>query len=165
MLIWHFLDSRAEICQIFRVFFGKSTTPRRHSEINWPLVCCKGELFLRALYVYCLPLLWIHITGGAGQSYTSQVLEGAWAKKSTLTFLSLEAISYARKGNLIIDNLFWGFEALWCKILPPDLEMLVYFFCSPSTYKHLKRGAHHFGRPKMGWFLGHLPVHQVKLRY
>ena len=27
----------AEICQIFRCFFGKSMTPKRHSEINWPL--------------------------------------------------------------------------------------------------------------------------------
>ena len=39
LLCWfdHFLDSRAEICQIFRWFFGKFKTPRRHSEINWPL--------------------------------------------------------------------------------------------------------------------------------
>ena len=40
LLCWfdHFLDSRAEICQIFRWFFGKSMTPKRHSEINWPLL-------------------------------------------------------------------------------------------------------------------------------
>ena len=40
LLSWfdHFLDSRAETCQIFRCFFGKSMTPKRHSEINWPLV-------------------------------------------------------------------------------------------------------------------------------
>jgi hypothetical protein len=30
----HFLDSGAEICQIFRWFFGKFKTPKRHSEIN-----------------------------------------------------------------------------------------------------------------------------------
>ena len=43
-LFWwvhHFLDSRAEICQIFRCFFVKSMTPKRHSEINWPLVTSK----------------------------------------------------------------------------------------------------------------------------
>ena len=34
----HFLDSRAEICQIFRWVFGKSMTPKRDSEINWPLI-------------------------------------------------------------------------------------------------------------------------------
>ena len=28
------LGSRAEICQIFHWFFGKSMTPKRHSEIN-----------------------------------------------------------------------------------------------------------------------------------
>ena len=31
------LNSGAEICQIFRWFFEKSVTPKRHSEINWPL--------------------------------------------------------------------------------------------------------------------------------
>ena len=34
----HFLDSRAEICQIFRWFFGKFKAPKRHSEINWPSI-------------------------------------------------------------------------------------------------------------------------------
>ena len=34
----YFLDIRAEICQIFRWFFGKPMTPKRHSEIHWPLV-------------------------------------------------------------------------------------------------------------------------------
>ena len=33
----HFLYSRAEICQIFRWFFGKFKISKRHSEINWPL--------------------------------------------------------------------------------------------------------------------------------
>ena len=33
-----FLDSRAEICQIFRGIFGKSKFSKGHSEINWPLV-------------------------------------------------------------------------------------------------------------------------------
>ena len=72
------------------------------------------------------------------------IIEGE-EKKSTLTFLSLEAISQARvlqggkityllffityfKGNLIINNLFQHFEALWSKILPPDLKPFVYFF-------------------------------------
>ena len=38
-ILWfdHFLDSRAEICQIFRWFFGKFKTSKRRSEINWPL--------------------------------------------------------------------------------------------------------------------------------
>ena len=31
----HFLDSRAEICHIFRWFFGKLKKFKRHSEINW----------------------------------------------------------------------------------------------------------------------------------
>ena len=31
-------SSRAEICQIFRCFFGKFKKSKRHSEINWPLV-------------------------------------------------------------------------------------------------------------------------------
>ena len=40
LLLWwfdHFLYSRAEICQIFHWFFGKSMTTKRHSGINWPL--------------------------------------------------------------------------------------------------------------------------------
>ena len=39
LLCWfdHFLVSGAEICQIFRWFFGKFQTPKRRSEINWPL--------------------------------------------------------------------------------------------------------------------------------
>ena len=32
-----FLDSRAEIYQVFAIIFGKFKTPKRHSEINWPL--------------------------------------------------------------------------------------------------------------------------------
>ena len=35
------------------------------------------------------------------------------------------------EGNLLINN----FEALWSKILPPDLRTSVYFFYSPSI-KH-----------------------------
>ena len=34
----HFLDFRAEICQIFRWCFGKFKKSKRHSEINWPLL-------------------------------------------------------------------------------------------------------------------------------
>ena len=34
----HFLDSRAKICQIFALFFGKFKAAKSHSEINWPLV-------------------------------------------------------------------------------------------------------------------------------
>ena len=78
-------------------------------------------------------------------SNCSNLLEGE-QKKSEQTFLSLEAIFYARvlqiliigklfiikfphfKGNLIINNLFQGFEALWPKILPPDLKAFVHFF-------------------------------------
>ena len=33
----HFLDTWVEICQIFWWVFGNSMTPKRHSEINWPL--------------------------------------------------------------------------------------------------------------------------------
>ena len=44
LLCWfdHFLDSTAEICQIFRWLFGKSMKLKRHSEINWPLRGCWG---------------------------------------------------------------------------------------------------------------------------
>ena len=50
LLCWidHFLDSRAEICQIFHCFFGKSMTPKRHPKINWPL----GEGRTRGFRVY-----------------------------------------------------------------------------------------------------------------
>ena len=34
----HFLNSRAEILQIFRLVFGKCMTPKSHSEINLPLL-------------------------------------------------------------------------------------------------------------------------------
>ena len=34
----YFLDYRADICLIFRVFFGKFKTSKRLSEINWPLL-------------------------------------------------------------------------------------------------------------------------------
>ena len=39
-LLWfdHFLDPWAEICQIFRWFFGKFKKSKRHSEIIWPLM-------------------------------------------------------------------------------------------------------------------------------
>ena len=45
-ILWfdHFLDSGAEICQIFCWFFGKFKTSKRHSEINWPLVQRKTSL-------------------------------------------------------------------------------------------------------------------------
>ena len=33
----HFLDSWAEICQIFWCFYRKFKKSKRHSEINWPL--------------------------------------------------------------------------------------------------------------------------------
>ena len=38
-LLWfdHFLDPWAEICQIFRWFFGKFKKSKRHSEIIWAL--------------------------------------------------------------------------------------------------------------------------------
>ena len=54
ILCWfdHILDSRAEICQIFRWFFGKSMTSKRHSEINWPLasnVVCFTKLVYEML--------------------------------------------------------------------------------------------------------------------
>ena len=39
VILWfeHFLDFWAEICQIFRWFFGKFKKSKRHSEIIWPL--------------------------------------------------------------------------------------------------------------------------------
>ena len=45
LLCWfdHFLDSRAEICQIFHWLFGKSMTLKRHSEIYWPLGFTHGQ--------------------------------------------------------------------------------------------------------------------------
>ena len=39
----HFLDSRAEIHQIFAGFFGKLKTSKSHSEINWPLQQSKNS--------------------------------------------------------------------------------------------------------------------------
>ena len=45
-LLWfgHFLDPGAEICQIFRCFFGKFKKSKRHSEIIWPL---KKSIFIK----------------------------------------------------------------------------------------------------------------------
>ena len=52
-LLWfdHFLDSWAEICQIFRWFFGKFKKSKRHSEIIWPLGVneCKYVFYLNFL--------------------------------------------------------------------------------------------------------------------
>ena len=50
----HFLVSRAEMRQSFRWFFEKSMTPKKHSEINWPLSllhckCMKSDLKLTIL--------------------------------------------------------------------------------------------------------------------
>ena len=42
LMIWQLLYSRAEICQIFCGFLGKSKISKGHSEINWPLECLKG---------------------------------------------------------------------------------------------------------------------------
>ena len=49
-LLWfdHFLDPWAEICQIFRWFFGKFKKSKRHSEIIWPLAR-KGFAFLNKI--------------------------------------------------------------------------------------------------------------------
>ena len=46
LILWfdHFLDFWAEICQIFRWFFGKFKKSKRHSEINWPLSKTKTKL-------------------------------------------------------------------------------------------------------------------------
>ena len=40
VILWfdYFLDSGAEICQIFPWFYGKFKTSKRQSEIIWPLV-------------------------------------------------------------------------------------------------------------------------------
>ena len=43
--LYTILDSRAEICQIFRCFFGKFKKSKRYSEINWPL----GILFFTCI--------------------------------------------------------------------------------------------------------------------
>ena len=45
-ILWfgHFLDSGAEIYQIFRWFFGKFKKSKRHSEIIWPLKNDSGQL-------------------------------------------------------------------------------------------------------------------------
>ena len=40
------------------------------------------------------------------------------------------------KGNLTINNLFSRFEALWSKILPPDLERQCTFFTHPLVDIH-----------------------------
>ena len=39
VIFWfdHFLDSGAEIFQMFHCFSGKFKKSKRHSEINWPL--------------------------------------------------------------------------------------------------------------------------------
>ena len=34
---YHFLDSGAELCQIFCWFFGKFKQSKKHSEVIWPL--------------------------------------------------------------------------------------------------------------------------------
>ena len=39
----HSLDSRAEICQNFSLFYGKFKTSKIHSQSNWPL-CREGKL-------------------------------------------------------------------------------------------------------------------------
>ena len=56
ILCWfdHFLDSWAEICQIFRWFFGKFKKSKRHSEINWPL---RKSLFV-AISVSSIIFFW-----------------------------------------------------------------------------------------------------------
>ena len=54
LLCWfdHFLDSRAEICQIFRWLFGKSMTPKRHSAINWPLSSSATKWYSNSILKY-----------------------------------------------------------------------------------------------------------------
>ena len=41
----HFLDSRAEIYQIFAFFFWKLKTPKSNSEINWPRYLLHGNIY------------------------------------------------------------------------------------------------------------------------
>ena len=50
----HFLDSRAEIHQIFAMVFWKFKTSKSHSEINWPLVG-KLKKYCRCLKIEMLP--------------------------------------------------------------------------------------------------------------
>ena len=42
-MIWPLFNSLAEICQIFHWFLGKSSTPKKHSEIKWPLLLQKPQ--------------------------------------------------------------------------------------------------------------------------
>ena len=62
LLCWfdHFLDSRADI---FCWIFGKSMTPKRHSEINWPLMTQidKSTYVLHNSYYYGIEILFIII--------------------------------------------------------------------------------------------------------
>ena len=54
----HFLDSRAEILQIFGWFFGKFKKSKSHSEINWPLNLQNYVNILKLKYVFlsCQPI-------------------------------------------------------------------------------------------------------------
>ena len=60
-ILWfdHFLDSGAEICQIFCWFFGKFKKSKRHSEIIWPLdkavFCIDSEKVLKDDLNYAKP--------------------------------------------------------------------------------------------------------------
>ena len=61
LLCWfdHFLDSRAEICQIFCWFFGKFKKSKRHSEINWPLAVHNWCWIFNNAFEYFMT--WTHI--------------------------------------------------------------------------------------------------------
>ena len=49
--------------------------------------------------------------------------------------LKLDQISCKMSYNLVINTLFQHFEALWPKILPPDLKTFVYFFFAHPLHK------------------------------
>ena len=62
----HFLYSRTEICQNFRWFFGKFRTPKRHSEINWPLTFQINHLDTKQLLEVMAFIIYLYMLDPVG---------------------------------------------------------------------------------------------------
>ena len=119
----HFWYTRAEICQIFRCFFGKFKKSKRHSEINWPLSIwmllnfgtgyfwwdlCKALLIFVQNFLAQMPN---HLPQLKWQTLPDQILSLGTilyvcrydlVKKSTLTLTTLSIISTDKTVPLLL---------------------------------------------------------------
>ena len=92
-----------------------------------PSICIQNTIFGHKMMVKN----YFEILPSSKKKYTDIFKSGGkiLCQSATKCWNKLFIIKFPLKWeNLIIKNLFQSFEALWSKILPPDLKTSVYFF-------------------------------------